>query len=276
VTRAGHPSGEEETIMAERISLEDKTLYRGYSNHIQRYNFAAQYCKGRRILDAGCGSGYGSVFLVGQGAESVTAVDISDEALAEANRLYRHDRLRFIKGDVEGLSEITDLGGPFDVVVNLENIEHIPHPDRFLEGAGRQLAPEGLLVVSTPNGAITERDEAGNILNTFHVQEFSLDAFRELLTPHFRRLEFFGQWKTPERLARLDFEYRLFKSICDLYYSPEHRLGRALRKLLGKSCAPPPEYTGAGSSYPADFIIQPIDSVNFPWPPDVILAVCRP
>ena len=267
---------EKKKVMAERISLEDKTLFRGYSNHIQRYAFAAQYCAGRRVLDAGCGTGYGSAALIARGAASVTAVDISDEALGEATRLYRHGHLRFIKGDVERLSEIPDLGGPFDVVVNLENLEHLSHPDRFLEGAGRQLAPEGLLVVSTPNGALTERDEAGKILNTFHVQEFTQEAFREILSPHFRRLEFFGQWKTPERLARLDFEERLFKNLCDLYYSPEHRLGRALRKLLGKPCAPPPEYTGEGSSYPADFVVQAIESLTFPWPPDVILAVCRP
>ena len=122
--------------MPERISLEDKSLYQGYANHIQRYAFAAQYCTGKSVLDAGCGTGYGSVFLVIRGALSVTAIDISAEALAEAKRLYRHDNLRFIQGDVECLSGIVDLGGPFDVVVDLENIEHLTDPKRFLEGAG--------------------------------------------------------------------------------------------------------------------------------------------
>jgi 2-polyprenyl-3-methyl-5-hydroxy-6-metoxy-1,4-benzoquinol methylase len=159
--------------MPERISLKDNSLYRGYANHIQHYSFAAQHCAGKSVLDAGCGTGYGSAFLITQGAASVTAIDISDEALAEAKRLYRRDNLRFIQGDVERLSEIVELGGPFDVVVDLENIEHLANPTRFLEGAKRQLGSEGALVVSTPNGQLTERDGAGKILNQFHVQEFS-------------------------------------------------------------------------------------------------------
>ncbi len=44
--------------MAERLSLDDDSLYQGYADHIQRYAFAAQYCSGRRVLDAGCGTGY--------------------------------------------------------------------------------------------------------------------------------------------------------------------------------------------------------------------------
>ena len=173
-------SGEEKTVMAERISLQDKTLFLGYSNHIQRYVFASNYIAGRRVLDAGCGTGYGSVFLATRGASSVTAIDISDEALAEANRLYHRDNLRFIKGDVERLSEIPDLGSLFDVVINLENIEHLAHPAHFLEETRRQLTTEGILVVSTPNGELTERDDAGRILNPFHVQEFTESASRAL------------------------------------------------------------------------------------------------
>ena len=262
--------------MPERISLEDKSLYQGYANHIQRYAFAAQYCTGKSVLDAGCGTGYGSVFLVIRGALSVTAIDISAEALAEAKRLYRHDNLRFIQGDVECLSGIVDLGGPFDVVVDLENIEHLTDPKRFLEGARKQLGSDGALVVSTPNGQLTERDHAGKILNEFHVQEFTENGFRELLRPYFSRLELFGQWKTPERLARVDFEKRLFNNLCELYYSPGHRLWRALRKLLGRPSIPSPTYTGETCSYSFDFTIEPLGSCPFPWPPDVILAVCRP
>jgi ubiquinone/menaquinone biosynthesis C-methylase UbiE len=261
--------------MTERISLQDKTLFLGYANHIQRYMFASQYSAGQRVLDAGCGTGYGSVFLATRGASSVTAIDISDEALAEAKRLYQRDNLRFIKGDVERLSEIPDLGSPFDLVVNLENIEHLANPTHFLEEARRQLTTEGILVVSTPNGELTERDDAGRILNPFHVQEFTESAFQELLRPYFNRIELFGQWKTPERLARIHFEHSLFESLCELYYHPGHRLWRFVRRLLGMRCVAPPQYSAEGTSYPFDFTIQPMNTAVFPWSPDVILAVCR-
>ena len=49
--------------MAERISLEDETFFGGYSNHMRRYAFAQPYCLDRRVLDAGCGTGYGTSYL---------------------------------------------------------------------------------------------------------------------------------------------------------------------------------------------------------------------
>ena len=54
------------------------------------------------------------------------------------------------------------------------------------------------------------------------------------------------------------------------------KLWRAGCRLLGKRCALPPQFTGRGTSYPYDFTIQPLASAALPWPPDVILAVCRP
>lgn len=129
--------------------------------------------------------------------------------------------------------------------------------------------------MSTPNGEITERDATGTILNPYHVREFTEQELGKLLEPYFSNIELFGQWKTPERLARLDFERRLFDNLCGLYYSPAHRLWRLLRRVLRKPCTPPPQYSGAGSSYPGEFVIKSVDASPFPWPPDVILGVCR-
>ena len=228
------------------------------------------------MVDAGCGTGYGTSFLANHGAGTIVGVDISDEALAEANRLYRRENLRFVQGDVECLTEIPDLLGTFDVVINLENLEHLNSPRRFLEEARKILTDEGILLVSTPNGGITERDEHGNIKNEFHVKEFAEDEFRDLLSRVFGSVELFGQWKTPERIARLEFETRLFETLCELYYSPGARVWRMIRGILGMKCARPPEFTGAGVSFSGEFTIEPLASHPFPWPPDVILAVCRP
>ena len=263
-------------MQEERISLQDHSLYRGYSIHIQRYAFAAQYSRDCRTLDAGCGTGYGAAYLSVQGTKSVTAVNVSDEALAEARRLYQRDNLRFIKGDVESLCSNPDLEGPFDLIVNLENIEHIEHPDRFLDSARKLLTDAGTLVVSSPNGALTERDQMGRILNPFHVREFTEREFHELLSRYFSQIKLFGQWKTPERMARIDFERRVFDNLCELYYSPANRIWRVIRKLLGRPCAPAPEYTSEGTSYPFDFAILPAVMSSFPWPPDTVLAVCNP
>ena len=49
--------------------------------HVQRYKFAAPLVQAKRVLDAGCGSGYGAKLLRDAGASGVVAVDISHEAI---------------------------------------------------------------------------------------------------------------------------------------------------------------------------------------------------
>jgi len=261
--------------VTERMSLENESFYTSYGNHFQRYIFAESYCSGKRVLDAGCGIGYGSAHLAMNVALSVVALDISDEALTEATRLYRRDNLRFVKGDVERLSEVPDLGGPFDVVINFENIEHLVNPKQFLAGVKEVLTSDGTLVVSTPNGELTERNEAGKIVNPFHLKEFTRDDLGEILGQFFDSVKFFGQWKTPERLARQNFEKQLFTSLCDAYYNPSARIWRGIRSLLGKSNVPPPSYCGEWTCFSREFTIKPIDLPPFPWPPDVLIAACR-
>jgi len=261
--------------VSERISIDNETIYASYANHIQRYNFAEQYCSGRRVLDAGCGTGYGSAQLAMWAAESVVAVDIADEAISEARRLYARDNLRFLTGDVEHLTEIPDLHPPFDVAINFENIEHLKNPTRLLAELRQVLTSDGTLVVSSPNGQLTERDHEGRITNPYHIKEFTEDELHEMLGQFFGSIEFYGQWRTPEMLARIAIERRLFDVLCELYYSPSARIWRYFRKFIGKKCTGPPMYTGEWTCFGADSMIKPIGKPPFPWPPSVILAVCR-
>ena len=260
---------------AERLSVESDSFYIGYSIHIQRYAFAEQFCSGARVLDAGCGTGYGSAQLAMGAAESVTGVDIADEAIAEAKRVYIRGNLRFLKGNVEQLTAIPELGSPFDVAVNLENLEHLNDPVRFLAELRLVLKQNGIFVVSSPNGQLTELDERGKPKNPFHVKEFTEQELRAVLDPHFGSIEFYGQWRTPDKFARIAIERRLFDVLCELYYSPSARLWRLARKMLGRKCAPPPEYSGEWGSFAGDWTIKPLDAPPFPWAPEVILAVCR-
>ena len=106
-------------------------------------------------------------------AESVTGVDIADEAIAEAKRVYSRGNLRFLKGNVEQLTAIPELGSPFDVAVNLEDLEHLNDPVRFLAELRLVLKQNGIFVVSSPNGQLTELDERESPKNPFHVKEFT-------------------------------------------------------------------------------------------------------
>src|SRR5258708_25834879 len=113
--------------MVERLSLSDNTLLSSYGDHIQRYRFAERFCVGQRILDAGCGSGYGSHHLAVNGARSVHALDISPEAISEASRLFGRNNLSVQQADVHDVGQLTDA---YDTVINFENLEHLTDPKK--------------------------------------------------------------------------------------------------------------------------------------------------
>jgi SAM-dependent methyltransferase len=184
--------------------------------------------------------------------------------------------LHFAVADVEKLDHCKELPPQVDVIVNFENIEHLPHPDEFLRQARAVLPrPDGVLLTSTPNGDISELDAAGKPSNPFHVKEFKPSEFVDLLKPYFPQVTIYGQWQTYDGRLRILRDRELHRQLCETYYNPVARIGRLVKKLLGKSSLPPPTYTGAGDAFSSDYCMAPLDDPPFPWPPTVLVAVCR-
>lgn len=86
----------------ERI-VPEKTPYMCFQQHINRYHFASRLVRNKEVLDIACGTGYGSDYLIKNGAESVIGVDISEEAIDYANNNYKNENLTFIIGDATKL-----------------------------------------------------------------------------------------------------------------------------------------------------------------------------
>jgi 2-polyprenyl-6-hydroxyphenyl methylase/3-demethylubiquinone-9 3-methyltransferase len=102
--------------------------------------------RGRRVADVGCGAGLLAEPLARLGAE-VTALDAAPENI-EAARLHAQGQgleIDYRVGGVEGLE------GRYDLVTCLEVIEHVADVPAFVRGLAAALAPDGLLVLSTPN-----------------------------------------------------------------------------------------------------------------------------
>ncbi len=141
------------------------------AHHLHRYRLAARLCGGKRVVDLGCGTGYGADLLARGGAEEVLGVDIDPPTVAGATRRYGRDGLRFAAGDA-----VEVLGGlgaeDVDVVVAFESLEHLTDLDGALAQLER-LAGHGVrLVLSVPNSAMWEED------NAFHVTDFDARSAR--------------------------------------------------------------------------------------------------
>lgn len=155
--------------------------------HVGRYIFANEFVKNKVVLDAACGSGYGS-YMLSKTAKSVYGVDISNNALEMATKMYNAKNIIYSKGDIRKLDFKNNT---FDVVVSFETIEHILQGPEFLRECHRVLKPGGLLIISTPNAAVSS--PGGRIQNPYHLVEYHPDEFLNLLWIQFSNAKLYGQ-----------------------------------------------------------------------------------
>ena len=148
------------------------------NEHLARYALAERLAAGKRVLDAGCGTAYGSSRLSSVAA-SVCGLDIAGDPLRHGQESC--SRVRFVQGDCAAMP-LAD--GSMDLVVAFEVIEHLDRWADLIREAARVLVPEGVFLVSTPNRPYyraARRDP-----NPFHVREFDYEEFCEALSSAFR------------------------------------------------------------------------------------------
>ncbi len=152
-----------------------------WNEHVARYYFAARFAAAKRVLDIGCGTGYGSAELA-QTAASVDAVDLSDEAIHYAREHYPLANLRF-RTAAAGALPFPEAA--FDLVTAFELIEHLADWDALLQEAQRVLAPGGVFLVSTPNRAYYAETRRVAGPNPYHEHEFDYAEFDAALRRRF-------------------------------------------------------------------------------------------
>jgi len=139
--------------------------------HLAAYRFARERARGRTVLDAGCGEGYGAALLA-ETADRVVGVD-RDEAIRVAAARHPGSRLQFRAADLERLT----LGERFDLVVSFQVIEHLPDPAGFLRALAACTAPGGELIVTTPNRLMSVSE------NPYHLREWTAPELATLAAP---------------------------------------------------------------------------------------------
>jgi len=160
-----------------------------WNEHLARYLFAARLARRRRVLDIGCGAGYGSAELA-RSADAVTGIDISPDAVALARSSYAAPNLQFLAASA---TSIPFAAASFDLITCFEVIEHIHDWAALLAEARRLLRPGGQFVVSTPNKSYYAETRVQTGPNPFHVHEFEYDEFASALGAEFASVTLYVQ-----------------------------------------------------------------------------------
>ena len=163
--------------MIERLDFSGKEKYSAVEAtiHLNRYAMARPYVAGKRVLDVASGEGYGSFLLRRWGAESVEGIDVDEQTVETATRLFGGDGVHYQCHTAE---QLPFEDHTFDVVCSFETIEHLDHPELFLQEIRRVLKPGGNIILSCPNDPYYYKP--GEPGNPFHKKQYTYFDFRQL------------------------------------------------------------------------------------------------
>jgi SAM-dependent methyltransferase len=169
------------------ISEFDRFTYPASSTSIDRYVIANSWTKGKKVLDAATGQGYGAGILLSLGAKSVVGIDTDEHAVEVANNLLQSPKAQFKVCDIFNLSDSFEED-EFEVCVSLETFEHLP-PERIEEylQSLKKVTSE-TIIISTPQRKEKEWEYKGGT----HLKEYSADEFQEIITTNFPKCEIGG------------------------------------------------------------------------------------
>jgi ubiquinone/menaquinone biosynthesis C-methylase UbiE len=129
----------------------------------------------RHVLEIGCGRGGGSSYIMRYlRPQSMTGLDIAENAVAFCNRYHSVQGLSFRQGDAEALPFAANS---FDVVVNVESSHCYGYMERFVGEVARVLRPGGCFLFTDHR----TREQAA-VLRKQLTQQFTLLG-EERITP---------------------------------------------------------------------------------------------
>ena len=125
--------------------IREQVLYR-----FQRDPRARQPFEGLRLLDIGCGGGLLCEPMARLGFQ-VVGVDASERNIGTASA-HAAEAALTIDYRASTAEALVAAGEPlFDVILNMEVIEHVADPGEFARTCARMLAPGGIMIVATLN-----------------------------------------------------------------------------------------------------------------------------
>jgi SAM-dependent methyltransferase len=159
----------------------------------RRYYLAKELAGGKRVLEAGCGAGFGLGCLV-TSAKTLVAGDVTNAALRQVRRTYPvRPSLWLVQFDAQHLP-FHDRS--FDLVVALAMVYYVDLPT-LLDQCRHVLDQQGLLLFCSPNPAAP-----GFKPSELSTRYYSVPELAKLAQAHGYALEVFGAFPAPRGLAR--------------------------------------------------------------------------
>jgi SAM-dependent methyltransferase len=219
---------------AERVTAHEISDNVIYQRHLVAYNEATRHLRGR-VLEVGCGDGYG-IPLLAPFADEYYAID---KFAPDPQRFSPAiDNLRMMQMSVPPIGFADDM---FDYIVSFQVIEHIEDDKALVREMARVLRPGGKLILTTPNRAMSLTR------NPWHVREYSPDELTALLQTHFSSVTMNGVYgndkvmayyeqnkQSVARFTRYDIFNLQYKLPRVLLQIPYDLLNRVNRRLLLK------------------------------------------
>ncbi len=165
------------TFTGERLHAGNQLFVVDLARHEAAYELAKAQLPRGRVLDLGCGSGYGSASL----ARSHPAVVGLDRIRPDA--ASRSSRARFVRARLEG---IPFARRSFALIVSFQVIEHLADPTLYVDAIADLLTQDGVALITTPNLAMSDG------VNPFHVHEYEAQELAACLRRRFRSVEVQG------------------------------------------------------------------------------------
>ncbi len=116
------------------------------------WSSAYSFCTGRkplsqsvRILDAGCGTGVGTEYLVHLNpAAEVVGIDLSAGAIAVATERCQRSGAERVAFHNLSIYDVDQIPGEFDLINCVGVLHHLPDPVRGIQALAKKLAPGGI------------------------------------------------------------------------------------------------------------------------------------
>ncbi len=183
----------------------------------EKVKFIQNLCRGKRVLDVGCVEHTLEATerpewlhaKIAKVAESVLGLDYEKEAVEVLNQRGWH----MMAADAQDFDIRDQYPDGFDVIVASEIIEHLVNPGGFLLSLKKHLAPDGVIILTTPHAYglvyFTEVALLGEEkINDDHTMTFSKKNLDHLLDKcglapiEFHYLNQMGLWR-PEWWAKV-------------------------------------------------------------------------